>query len=111
MARPKKDKHEQRSERFNLRYTAAELSFLRAEASKAALSPHEYARRRSLGERVPSGGNRADPALISELNRIGVNLNQLTRMSHLGKDITDQWGELAFELRQALALVMAQDGA
>lgn len=111
MARPKKHKIEQRSERFNLRYTLAELEFLRAEAAKAAMSPHEYARRRTLGARIPPVAGRADPALVSELNRIGVNLNQLARMGHLGKPFTEDWGALAIELRRTLELVMARDGS
>lgn len=107
MARPRKQQHE----RFNLRYTLAELEFLRAEASKAALSPHEYARRRTLGARLPTSSGRADPALINELNRIGVNLNQLAHMGHLGNDVTDEVGQLVNELRRTLEYVVARDGS
>lgn len=112
MARPKKQMHEKRDQRFNLRFTAAEIEYLRVQAQRAGLDPHDYARRRTLGTpAVSAGSRRADPALISELNRIGVNLNQLARAVHRGSDDGTDWGELAVELKRILAVVMARDGA
>jgi Mobilization protein NikA len=112
MARPKKQPHEKRDQRFNLRYTAAEIEHLRGQAERAGLCPHDYARKRTLGHAVVTAkSQRTNPALISELNRIGVNLNQLARMAHLGKDFEEGWGDLALELQRTLQLVMASDGA
>ncbi|WP_165793788.1 plasmid mobilization protein [Hyphococcus luteus] len=111
MARPKKQPHEKRDRRFNLRYTAAEIEHIRIEAHKAGLDPHEFARRRTLGAPVRASRTQcADPALINELNRIGVNLNQLARAVNRGRDESADWGELALELKRTLALVMASDG-
>ena len=111
MARPKKDRHERRNERFNLRYTVAEIEYLKQQADRAGMGPHEYARRRTLGANVVSpSSRRADPALISELNRIGVNLNQLARATHIGKDFAEEWGDIALDLRRAIELVLASDG-
>ena len=110
--RPKKTNAEKRSERFNLRFTEAEIEHLRLQAQAAGIEPHEYARRRVLGERahLPSQpsvlGRRADPALVSELNRIGVNVNQLTRATHRGSDFAAYWREVGDELRAALAQVL-----
>ena len=111
MARPKKQPFEKRDQRFNLRYTQAEIEHIRLAAQKAGLHPHEYARRRSLSAPVatPKSG-RADPALINELNRIGVNLNQIARALNRGREFEEDWDELAFELRCTLNLVMASDG-
>lgn len=112
MARPKKQEHEKRDRRFNLRFTAAEIAYIRMQAEKAGLDLHEYARRRALGTAVVAAGSRrADPALICELNRIGVNLNQLARAVNRGIEDGADWGELALELKRTLALVMASDGA
>ncbi len=113
MARPKKQPAEQRDQRFNLRFTQAELEHVHAQAARAGLSAHEYARRRSLGHIVsPAAASRgADPALISELNRIGVNLNQLARATNMGKEFSGEWDDIALELRRVLNVVMASDGA
>ena len=48
MARPKKAPGEKRSEQTNSRWTAAELEYLREQASRAGLSLSEYVRRRAL---------------------------------------------------------------
>jgi len=106
--RPKKTDAEKRDQRFNLRLTAAEIEHLRLQAQAAGLEPHEYARRRVLGERAtsPALSRRADPALVSELNRIGVNVNQLTRATHRGSDFAAYWREVGGELRTILAQVL-----
>ena len=112
MARPKKQSHERRSERFNLRYTLAEIEHIRAQAAAAGLEPHEYVRRRSLGHAVPPAPARSsDPALISELNRIGVNVNQLARAVHRGSAFTEFWREIGDELADLRAKVAARHGA
>ncbi len=113
MARPKKAAHEQRGHRFNLRLTAGEIASMSEQAALAGLTAHEFARRRALGWRVQpaNASRRCDPALISELNRIGVNLNQLTRATHLGKDISGEWEDLASELKRALEWVLTSDGS
>lgn len=107
--RPKKTDAEKRSERFNLRFTEAEIEHVRLQADAAGLEPHEYARRRVLGERVssPSPAHRVDPALISELNRIGVNVNQLARATHRGSDFAAYWREVGSELRAVLGKVLS----
>ena len=108
MARPKKNISERRDRRMNLRFTDAEIEQLFLEADKAGLAPYEYARRLALRHRVtPITSNRIDPALINELNRIGVNLNQLTKFTHLGKDTNGHVERALGDLRHILAEVMA----
>lgn len=112
MARPKKNPAEKRDQRFNLRYTMSELEAMRLEADRAGLHPHEYARRRSLGHRVAAPGTQpADPALINELNRIGVNLNQLAKSTHLGKNVEGEIDGAVCELRRILTVMLAQNVA
>lgn len=106
--RPQKTDAEKRTKRFNLRFTEAEIEHLRLKASAAGLEPHEYARRRVLGERVTTASTArpTDPALVSELNRIGVNVNQLARATHRGSDFTAFWRDVGDDLRSALAKVL-----
>lgn len=112
MARPKKDLHERRDQRFNLRYTTAEIEHVRMQARLAGLDPHEYARRRTLGHAVPPAPQRSsDPALVSELNRIGVNVNQLALATHRGSDFTRYWADVGRELQAVLGKVLARDGS
>ncbi|MEM6275370.1 MAG: plasmid mobilization relaxosome protein MobC [Pseudomonadota bacterium] len=112
MARPSKDPSELRTQRFNLRFTLAEIETLRANAAAAGQEPHEYARRRVLGHRVPPAPSRgSDPALLSELNRIGVNVNQLARSVHRGSDFQHYWREVGAALQAVLAKVAARDGS
>ena len=56
-----------------MRVTATEEAELRERAQAARLSMGAYLRRRALGERVRIA------AELRELNRIGVNLNQMAR--------------------------------
>jgi len=84
MARPTKDTADKRTERFNLRLTLAELAHVQAQAAHAGIGPHEYVRRRVLGHRVPPARSQIDASVVSELNRIGVNLNQLTHAVNSG---------------------------
>ncbi len=84
MARPTKDDAAKRTERFNLRLTLAELAHVQAQATHAGIGAHEYARRRVLGHRVPPARSQIDAALLTELNRIGVNLNQLAHAVNSG---------------------------
>ena len=53
MARPTKHPDEKRDQRFNLRFTAAELAHVETQARLAGVGPHEFLRRRALGYVVP----------------------------------------------------------
>ena len=73
MARPQLDEQERRARTVGVRVTAAEAAELRERAQAARLSMGAYLRRRALGQRVRIA------AELRELNRIGVNLNQMAR--------------------------------
>ena len=73
MARPRLDDEERRARTVGVRVTAAEAAELRERAQAARLSMGAYLRRRALGQRVRMA------AELRELNRIGVNLNQMAR--------------------------------
>ncbi len=87
MARPLKEPHERRSAKLPpIRVTEAELADLQLQAERAGLSLTELVRQRATGGRVTPRRGLADAQLLSELNRIGVNLNQIARTLNRGKD-------------------------
>ena len=83
MARPRKEPDDRRSETLAIRLTSAERIRVEQAAFAAGLNASEYARPLVLAGRVVVRQNRAlDHAAFEELRRIGVNLNQLTRLAH-----------------------------
>ena len=84
MARPRLDEQERRARTVGVRVTAAEEAELRERAQAARLSIGAYLRRRALGQRVRMAAElRLGAAELRELNRIGVNLNQMARALNL----------------------------
>jgi len=109
MARPKKRGGEKRDEQLKIRLTAAEIEELRSAAFQTGISVSDYARRRMLGARLPvKTVTRSDPALVSELNRIGVNINQLARAHHRDSAFVAFWKEIGEELETALRNLLEQ---
>lgn len=83
MARPAKQPAERRTVSLSCRVTPLERLGIDRAAAQAGLSPSEYVRRLALTGRVTVQGRRTlDPALFDQVRRIGVNLNQLTRLAH-----------------------------
>lgn len=124
MARPKKHPDEKRDQRFNLRFTVAELRHVETQAAIAGLEPHDYLRRRALGYEVPSATTRgADHRLVSALNKlslelsaIGNNANQLALAANTGRtssiaweDVVGRIGELGVQASEALEKVVLRD--
>lgn len=112
MARPQKQAHEKRDQRFNLRLTLAEIEHVRSQAALAGLEPHDYVRRRVIGHKVSlSPSRKVDPALVSEINRIGVNVNQLARSAHRGRDFVLYWQDVGTELQTIMKKIMRLHGS
>lgn len=111
MARPTKDDTAKRSERFNLRLTLAELAHVQAQAAHVGIGAHDYARRRVLGHRVPPARSQIDATLLSDLNRIGVNLNQLARANNSGADVQAEAAVLLAQVRGIIEQIGSGDGS
>ena len=95
-----------------VRVTAAELDFIARQAAAAGLSVSDYARRRALGRRVAPARSAADDRLLMELNRAGVNLNQIARALNSDRPERAELVDVLADFRRVLALVMAvQDDA
>ena len=85
MARPRLGDEARRKRTVGVRVTEAEATELRERAQAARLSMGAYLRRRGLGQRVRMAAERRlGAAELRELNRIGVNLNQMARAMNSG---------------------------
>lgn len=85
MARPRKDKFEARSAHLPaVRLTEAELAQVAELASASRLSLSEYVRQRLLSGKVTPRPALDDAQLLAELNRCGVNLNQIAKRLNAG---------------------------
>lgn len=85
MARPRLGEGERRTRTLGVRLTAGEAEALSEQAQTAQLSMGAYVRRRALGQRVRvAEERRLGAAELQELNRIGVNLNQIARRLNSG---------------------------
>jgi len=111
MARPSKDPNERRSAVVPLRLTEAEHNYVREQASAAGISVSEYLRRRSLSLPVQPTPSRVDASLISEINRIGNNVNQLARATHTDRDFVKHWRAIGDELTTVLEKVVLAYGS
>lgn len=111
MARPTKQPNEKRSEVLRARVTLAEKAHVEQQASSAGIDPSEFVRRRALGFVVSPAPRRADAALVTELNRIGVNLNQIARNLNSDRNERGDVDVLLSELRGVLAQVVLPEEA
>ena len=106
MARPRLGEEERRGRTVGVRVTEAEAEELRERARGARLSVGAYLRRRGLGQRVRfTAERRLGAAELRELNRIGVNLNQMARAMNAGavagpgtREAVERVGELVAAL-------------
>lgn len=105
MARPTKAPEEKRTALVRFRVTVLERAMIDEAAAAAGLDPSEFCRRRALSYRIPPARSVADDRLIYEINRIGVNLNQIKRAAHLGKTLEGKLSAALDELAEAMKRV------
>lgn len=111
MARPPLRPEERRDDRLpNLRVTAAERSLVEERAAAAGLTLVEYCRRAIFKSRIAPKRGTVDQALLVELNRIGVNLNQIAHRVNADKGLPSDFPHVLAELREAVQKVVA-DGS
>lgn len=83
MARPRKKQDDHRRNFIGFRVTDDELAMINQRASAAGVLQSEFMRQVATSGRVRySRRVTTDPVVIAELNRIGVNLNQLTKTAN-----------------------------
>jgi len=110
MGRPIKSAHERKTEKLDLRLTTAEKAHVEKQAAMAGMSVAEYARQVILGHRVRAAQNqRGDAAVLSELNRIGVELGRIAKPGDRGCN-PDALDGLSAALAETLAVVAGRYG-
>jgi hypothetical protein len=100
--RPRKDPRERRSLTHGLRLSPNEKEELEERAEEAGLSLSAYLRRCGLGKPMKT---QIEKKALKEINKVGVNLNQLARWANQGKgravesEIEDAIRELKWLIR------------
>ena len=84
VARPQKHPDDRASAAFRIRLTSDERTLLDEKAAAAGVTLSQLIRSAVLGYRLPSPIVRE---AMSELHRVGVNLNQLTRLANTTGDM------------------------
>lgn len=86
MARPKKNNDEKRIASLpTIRVTTAERVLIQDEAATAGLSLTDFVRYSALTQSVKPRTTKLEASLLVELNRIGVNLNQIAHAHNSGR--------------------------
>ena len=108
MARPRLGESERRRRTMGVRVTKAEAAELQERAQGARLSVGAYLRRRGLGQRVRlAAERRLGAAELRELNRIGVNLNQMARAMNSGAAAPAGTREAVEQVSELVARLLA----
>jgi hypothetical protein len=106
MARSKKAEVDLRTRIGKFRMTPGEELAEHMNAAAAGLTPSEYYRRRIFGKPVTPPASRADATLLAEINRIGVNVNQLAHAFNADREFKGDWQALRDELARVLDKVV-----
>lgn len=111
MGRPPKAHDERRTDRLPApRVTAAERVFIEAQAAAVGLPVSDYIRTVALSRRIVSRRSSADERLLLEINRIGVNLNQIAARVNFTGDLADDFADTLAAIDEAMSRVAA-DGS
>ena len=105
MPRPRKAEGEQRGRVAKCTLTTEEELTVKLNAAAANLSVAEFTRRRLLGLTVTPPASKVDAQLLSEINRIGVNVNQFAFSHNAGREFRGDWEAVRDELSRVLAKV------
>jgi hypothetical protein len=112
MVRPVKSVDLRKGRHIGARFTHEDSAVVLAKAEASGLCLSEFVRNALLGQPLPrhADTSRAEPhglklsfAIANELRRVGVNLNQIARLSHMGVERSDELTPLLEDLRQVLA--------
>lgn len=108
--RPEKSEKDALSSRIAFRVTADERQQVEAAAAAAGVSVSNYARALVLTARPPRRPRgQASATALAELNRAGVNLNQIARALNRGGSIPSDLGETLAQVRAAVEKLAGGD--
>ncbi len=87
MARPQKNADEKKAASLpSIRVTDADRVHVETQAQAASLTLSEYIYSRATGHQVTPRPSKLEASTLSELNKIGVNLNQIAHARNSGRD-------------------------
>lgn len=107
--RPSKPAEETRSEFVRVRVTSSERDRIERQAEKAGLSLSAYSRKVLLRHRVRPAVTSVDAAALADLNRIGVNLNQIARHLNSRGAVPDDLETTLADIRRAIEMLAERD--
>lgn len=96
--------------RILIRSEPEELVAIRERATAAGLSVPEFLRRSALSRKIDMRAKTTAEAL-RQLTRIGQNLNQLSRLAHIGQFNQEDVSLTLAEVRQVASLLVGKGGA
>jgi hypothetical protein len=105
MPRPRKPSDTKQSHLVIFRLDGRAYGPLKAKADSAGVRVNELARQLTCAGKhrlVIETSRRADPALLAALQRLGANLNQLTKLSHMRGYVSPKVEELCDEIRNVV---------
>lgn len=93
--RPKAAPGEGRVAVISVRLTIFERAGVEAKAAQSGLTLSDYCRRAILGHRITASTEpqRVNTEALVELNRVGVNLNQIARVANRGEPLPRSFAE------------------
>lgn len=91
MARPEKNAEDRHGYSIKFRVTKAERNLIRERADASGKSVSDFVRTLALTGLVEVRESKADVALIRELNRIGVNINQIAKRLNATGRLRHYW--------------------
>ncbi len=110
MGRPTKKAGERRTERIAIRLTPAERLQIETASRQAEMQPSEYVRLQALKGRVVMQNTQSlDHATFDQLRRIGVNLNQIAKITNINKQTPPNLTETLSALERIIAQQLSHD--
>lgn len=108
VGRPKKQPADRRTVSLSCRLTSAERLTLEHAAMRAGMSASDYVRKLVLsGKVIVRENRRLDHASFDQLRRIGVNLNQLTRVANRTGNVPDEITQAVLAVERFIARELA----
>ena len=112
MSRTKKSAPTRHTHQVSFRLTEGEYTKLAITAFRAGVSPSQLARMLVRSRRAKVSVEvlqRTDPALLKRIERIGNNLNQLTKNANIFKRISPTVERVCEEIREILSEAFTQE--
>lgn len=109
IGRPKSAPGEGRETVVSIRLTTFERAGVEVKAAQSGLSLSDFCRRAILGHRVTASNKpqQVNAEALVELNRIGVNLNQIARAGNRGEPLPRFFGQTLSVVEAAIERLVA----